>query len=73
METLKSLEASPADKKTEDLFNPLRKIIEMLCAPFNKFELLPNEVHIGNGSINKSCNFLSGKNDNYKLNAEIFF
>ncbi|MFW5983295.1 MAG: hypothetical protein ACOCQ4_02250 [bacterium] len=71
METLKSLEVSPAAKNTRDLFNPLRKIIEQLFAAFNKFELLPDEVHKGNGSINKSCNFLSGKNDDYELHAEI--
>lgn len=71
MEVLKSLEASPDGINTKDLFNPLRKIVEKLFAAFNKFDLLPDEVHNGNGSINKSCNFLSGKNDDYEIHTEI--
>ena len=71
MEILKIVESSKANQSTKDLFTPIRKVIEILFGAFNKFELIPDDVYNGQGWINKSCAFLSGKHHDYQLKSDI--
>jgi hypothetical protein len=71
LNSLKAVSCENLNLDTEDLFNPIRKIIERLFSAFNKINLLPNEVFKGKGWINQSSIFLSGKHSSYRMNEEI--
>ncbi|PLX14018.1 MAG: hypothetical protein C0594_00565 [Marinilabiliales bacterium] len=61
-----SLYESKEIKDTEDAFNPIRKILELLFGKLNKIGVIPDEIINGDGWINKSSLFLSGMHSNYK-------
>lgn len=71
LDALLFVENETGSHSTEDLFNPIRKIIEKLFTAFNKLGLLPDKIFKGKGWINQSSVFLSGKHPEYKMNSEI--
>jgi hypothetical protein len=52
-------------------FNAIRKVIERVFLVLNQNGLLPDEVHQGSGSINKSMRFLCDEHRDYKHHDEI--
>lgn len=71
LDALLFVENVTESNSTEDLFNPIRKIIEKLFTTFNKLGLLPDKIYKGKGWINQSSVFLSGKHPEYRMNSEI--
>ena len=73
--TLMSLVSGVEDEvniqNTEDKLNAIRKIVENIFDKFYRIGILPIEVAKGDGTINKSCNFLTGYHSLYKYNREI--
>lgn len=54
--------------RAEDMLNPMRKIIEALFSKLNEIGVIPDEIIKGQGSINGSSYFLTGKNSGYTYN-----
>lgn len=54
--------------RAEDMLNPMRKIIEALFSKLNHIGVIPDEISQGQGSINGSSYFLTGKNSGYTYN-----
>ncbi len=57
--------------ESNEAFNGLRKIIELLFGKLNKIGLLPDEIININGWVNRSSLFLAGKHNDYSLDSEI--
>jgi hypothetical protein len=68
---LTGVEDKTKNHNTEDKLNAVRKIIENLFNKFYQIGILPAEIARGNGSMNKSGDFLAGLNKQYKYNEQI--
>jgi hypothetical protein len=71
LEALRFTDNEQITSSTEDLFNPIRKIIEKVFSKFNNLGILPDEVFKAKGWINQSSIFLAGNNSSYKMKVEI--
>jgi hypothetical protein len=65
------VEKQKENQNSEEKLNAIRKIIESIFDVFYKIGILPAEIARGNGSINKSGDFLAGLNKQYKYNEQI--
>lgn len=60
---IKDIENRDSIEKTEDLLNPIRKIIEALFAKLRELGIIPTDVK----SLNESSRFLSNKQKDYMI------
>ncbi|WP_431158147.1 hypothetical protein [Winogradskyella poriferorum] len=67
---LKVLEKNNGDAATEDLFNPLRKIMETVFTKMSELNLLPSAIIENKGWITGSSLFISNKHSDYKHTEE---
>jgi hypothetical protein len=68
---LLDVEKHQENQNSKEKLNAIRKIIESIFDVFYKIGILPAEIARGNGSINKSGDFLAGLNKQYKYNEQI--
>ena len=68
---LTGVEDKTKNHNTEDKLNAIRKIIENIFNKFYQIGIIPAEIARGNGSMNKSGDFLAGLNRQYKYNEHI--
>ena len=70
LQILKSIEEHNGNPSTEDLFNPLRKIIETVFNKMSELNLLPPDIINNNGWITGSRLFMSNIHSDYKHEKE---
>lgn len=68
---IKNIESKERISNTEDLLNPLRKIVETIFKSLGKKGLIPDQILSGEGWINKSSLFLSNIHSEYEQISEL--
>lgn len=68
---IKHISSDTRVSNTEDLLNPIRKIIERLFTRLCEIEVIPQSILQNNGWINNCSKFLSNKHSDFEQTAEI--
>ena len=68
---IKQIEENTKIEEGEKMLTEIRKIIEGLFENLGKLQIIPNEIIIEKGWVNKSSLFLAGKHNGYDYTDEI--
>jgi hypothetical protein len=68
---LECIEDPKTIKNSEDMLNPMRKVMEALFNKLNELGIIPDDIFDSHGKINGSSYFLSMANSDYEYHQEL--